>query len=52
MKKFRDFIAELYVRDLSGKKIKINKVVSRGANMKLHKTYPGKSSSSGGGNGD
>ena len=52
MRKFRDFIKELAVRDVSGKLIKIKKVVSRGADMKLHKTYPGKSSSSGGGNGD
>jgi hypothetical protein len=52
MKSFKQYIAELSVRDVSGKLIKIKKVVSRGADMKLHKTYPGKSSSSGGGNGD
>lgn len=44
-------IKELAVRDVSGKMIPIKKELSRGINMKLHKTYPGKSSSSGGGGG-
>jgi hypothetical protein len=42
-------ISELAVRDISGKMTPIKKELSRGINMKLRKTYPGKSSSSGGG---
>jgi len=49
VKKFKSFVAELTVRDPSGKIIPIKKQVYRGADMKLHKDYPGKSSSSGGG---
>lgn len=49
MKKFKQFVAELMVRDPSGKPIQIKKQVYRGADMKLHKDFPGKSSSSGGG---
>jgi len=36
---------------MSGKLVKLKKQVYRGADMKLHKDYPGKSSSSGGGGG-
>ena len=39
------------VRGVTGNLVPIKKEVSRGVNMKLHKTYPGKSSSSGGGGG-
>jgi hypothetical protein len=42
---------EMAVRDTSGKLIQIRKQKFRGADMKLHTAYPGKSSSSGGGNG-
>jgi hypothetical protein len=52
MKSFREFIKELTVRDISGKLTTINKQKYRGADMKLHKAYPGKSSSSGGGGGE
>jgi hypothetical protein len=45
----KEAIKELAIRDVSGKMIPVKKELSRGANMKLHKTYPGKSSSSGGG---
>ena len=48
----KEAIKELAIRDVSGKMIPVKKELSRGANMKLHKTYPGKSSSSGGGGGD
>ena len=51
MKRFKDYIKELQVRDASGKIIQIRKQKFRGADMKLHTAYPGKSSSSGGGNG-
>ena len=49
MKKFKQFVKELTIRDASGKIMQIKKQVYRGADMKLHKDYPGKSSSSGGG---
>ena len=39
------------VRGIAGKLINIPKVKFRGADMKLRKAYPGKSSSSGGGGG-
>jgi hypothetical protein len=39
---------ETEIRDITGKLKPIPKVLSRGADNKLHKTYPGKSSSSGG----
>ena len=42
-------VKEMSVRGVTGELVPIKKEVSRGANMKLHKTYPGKSSSSGGG---
>jgi hypothetical protein len=45
-------VKELSVRSPAGNLIPIKKEISRGADMKLHKTYPGKSSSSGGGSGD
>jgi len=51
VKTFKEFIKELYIRDMSGKLVKLKKQVYRGADMKLHKDYPGKSSSSGGGGG-
>jgi len=44
-------VKEMTVRGVTGKLVPIKKEVSRGVNMKLHKTYPGKSSSSGGGGG-
>lgn len=40
---------EMYVRDPSGKKIDVKKQKFRGADNKMHSAYPGKSSSSGGG---
>lgn len=49
MKKFKQFIKELQVRDASGKIIRIKKQPVRGADMKIHMEYPGKSGSSGGG---
>lgn len=45
-------IKEMSVRGVTGKLVPIKKEISRGANMKLHKTYPGKSSSSSGGDGE
>lgn len=51
MKTFKNFIDEMVVRDPSGKLIKINKLKYRGADQKIHVAYPGKSSSSGGGDG-
>jgi hypothetical protein len=51
MKKFKQYIQELAVRSAGGGLVPIKKVVSRGVNGKLHKTYPGKSASSGGGSG-
>lgn len=51
MKKFKQYLSELAVRGMSGGMIPIKKVVSRGVNGKLRKTYPGKSASSGGGSG-
>lgn len=51
MKSFKQHIKELSVRDASGKIIRIKKQPVRGADMKMHMEYPGKSSSSGGGNG-
>ena len=51
VKTFREFIDELYVRDASGKIISMRKQPYRGADNKLHKAYPGKSASSGGGGG-
>lgn len=49
MKRFKNFIKEMAVRDAAGKLIPIRKQTFRGADMKLRKAYPGKSSSSGGG---
>ena len=40
---------EMFVRDPSGKKIEVKKQKFRGADNKMHSAYPGKSSSSGGG---
>lgn len=51
MKTFKEYMAEMEVRDPAGHLIKIKKLVYRGADMKLHSAYPGKSSSSGGGGG-
>jgi hypothetical protein len=42
-------VKEMAVRGVTGELVPIKKEVSRGADMKLRKTYPGKSSSSGGG---
>lgn len=44
-------INEMFVRAISGRKIQIKKQLFRGADMKLHRAYPGKSASSGGGGG-
>lgn len=49
VKTFREFLDELYVRDSSGKIVNIRKQPYRGADQKMHKAYPGKSSSSSGG---
>ena len=51
-KTIKRVVNEMTVRGVTGKLVPIKKEISRGADMKLHKTYPGKSSSSGGGNGD
>ena len=51
MKTFKETMKEMIVRDPSGKPITIKKVKYRGADMKMHSAYPGKSSSSGGGDG-
>jgi uncharacterized membrane protein len=51
VKTFKQFLDELYIRDTSGKIIGIKKQKYRGADMKMHKAYPGKSASSGGGSG-
>jgi len=51
VKSFKEYIKELTVRNPSGKLISIKKQTYRGADLKLHKDYPGKSSSSGGGSG-
>lgn len=40
---------EMFVRNASGKQVQIKKEKFRGSDMKMHKAYPGKSSSSGGG---
>ena len=42
-------VKEMYVRDAAGKEIEIKKQKFRGADNKMHTTFPGKSSSSGGG---
>jgi hypothetical protein len=49
MKKFREYIAELDVRDASGKVIHIKKVPIRMADGTIKMKDPGKSGSSGGG---
>ena len=49
MKTFKQYIHELAVRDSTGKLIKLKKLPYRGADMKIHTAYPGKSASSGGG---
>lgn len=49
VKTFREFLDELYVRDPSGKIVNVRKQQYRGADMKMHSAYPGKSASSGGG---
>ena len=51
MKKFKQYIQELTVRGATGELVPIKKVLSRGVNGKLRKTFPGKSASSGGGGG-
>lgn len=49
MKTFLEYIAEMQVRDASGKIIKVRKVPIRMASGKIKMQYPGKSGSSGGG---
>jgi hypothetical protein len=49
MKRFKDFIKELNVRDAAGKIHHIGKVAIRMANGKIEMKDPGKSGSSGGG---
>ena len=49
MKTFKQFIAELTVRDAAGKKINIKNVPIRMADGTIKKLPPGKSGSSGGG---
>jgi hypothetical protein len=51
MKTFKETMKEMSVRDPSGKSITIKKVKFRGADLKIHTAYPGKSASSGGGSG-
>lgn len=51
MKTFKQFVSELAVRGTNGELIKLKKLPYRGADMKLHTAYPGKSASSGGGSG-
>ena len=51
MKTFKQHIEELAVRGPDGKLIKLKKLPYRGADMKIHTAYPGKSASSGGGSG-
>lgn len=49
MKTFKEYIAELTVRDGSGKKIQVKNVKVRMADGTLKALPPGKSGSSGGG---
>lgn len=49
MKTFKRYVAELTVRDASGKKINVPNVKIRMADGKLKSLPPGKSGSSGGG---
>ena len=49
MKTFKQHLEEMKVRDPAGNLINIPKIKYRGADMKIHTAYPGKSSSSGGG---
>jgi hypothetical protein len=49
VKKFKQYINELFVRDASGKKIQIKKQPIRHPGGKVTMEYPGKSGSSGGG---
>lgn len=51
MKTFKQYIAELTVRDASGKKIRVPNVKIRMADGTIKSLPPGKSGSSGGGNG-
>lgn len=44
-----DAVDEMFVRDAAGRKITVKKQKFRGADNKMHTAYPGKSSSSGGG---
>jgi hypothetical protein len=52
LKTIKRIVKEMYVRDASGKKVPIEKKKFRGADMKMHTSYPGKSSSSGGDGGE
>lgn len=49
IKTIKKVVKEMYVRDASGKKVPIEKKKFRGSNMKMQSAYPGKSSSSSGG---
>jgi len=49
MKTFKQFVAELKVRDAAGNIHSIGKKPVREIDGKIHMEYPGKSSSSGGG---
>jgi len=49
VKTIKKVVKEMYIRDASGKKVPIEKKKFRGSNMKMQSAYPGKSSSSGGG---
>lgn len=51
MKTFKQYIVELTVRDASGKKIRVPNVKIRMADGTIKSLPPGKSGSSGGGNG-
>ena len=49
MKTFKQHIDELTVRGFNGELVKVPKVQFRGADGKLHKTFPGKTGGSGSG---
>jgi hypothetical protein len=49
MKTFKQFVAELNVRDAAGHLMRVKKVAIRMANGKIKMKDPGKSGSSGGG---
>lgn len=49
MKRFREHIQELAIRDATGKVVTLKKLPIRMASGKIKYQYPGKSGSSGGG---